>query len=96
MLAGASSSQLEIRARLRESMGVRVALALADPHLRPRLWTLVALGCGSHRVYFAAARSPRALWEVPAGGHTGALSAVPGEYERRGLPFFDSALLGGR
>jgi alpha/beta superfamily hydrolase len=47
-----------------------------------------------NRVYFHAARAPKALWEVPGAGHTAALSARPQEYERRVVGFFDRALLG--
>jgi uncharacterized protein len=48
-----------------------------------------------NRVYHDAARSPKALWEVPGAGHTGALTAQPREYELRVVGFFDRALLGG-
>jgi hypothetical protein len=44
---------------------------------------------------FAASMQGRAqLWEVPNAGHTGGIDAVPEEYERRVIAFFDSALLG--
>ena len=46
-----------------------------------------------NRVYYAAAHQPKALWEVAQGGHTGALQAVPGQYEARVVSFFDHALL---
>ena len=46
-------------------------------------------------VYADAARPPRALWEVPGAGHTGALSAEPQQYERRVVGFFERALLRG-
>jgi len=45
-----------------------------------------------NRIYYAAARQPTALWEVPGAGHTAALSAQPREYERRVVGFFDRAL----
>ena len=45
------------------------------------------------RVYYAEAHQPKALWEVAQGGHTGALEAVPGQYEARVVSFFDHALL---
>lgn len=47
-----------------------------------------------NRVYYADAGPGKALWEVPQGGHTGALQAVPGEYQARVVGFFDHALLG--
>ena len=47
---------------------------------------------GLNRVY--AANAGGALWEVDRGGHTGALDAVPAEYEHRVVGFFDTALLG--
>ena len=46
-----------------------------------------------NRVYYADARQPKTLWEVPHGGHTGALQAVPAQYESRVVGFFDRALL---
>jgi dienelactone hydrolase len=45
--------------------------------------------------YFAAAGEPRSIWVIPEAGHTGGLTARPGEYERRVIAFFDGAL-GGR
>jgi uncharacterized protein len=47
-----------------------------------------------NQVYAANARA--ALWELESGGHTGALTAQPREYERRVVGFFDRALLGRR
>jgi hypothetical protein len=44
-----------------------------------------------NRVYAANARGE--LWSVPAGGHTGALTAYPREYERIVVGFFDRTLL---
>ena len=32
------------------------------------------------------------LWKIAAGGHTGALAAVPAEYEQRVAAFFDRNL----
>ena len=46
-----------------------------------------------NRVYYADAHQPKALWEVARGGHTGALQAVPAQYETRVIRFFDQALL---
>jgi fermentation-respiration switch protein FrsA (DUF1100 family) len=45
-----------------------------------------------NRVYYAHAGQPKALWEVPQGGHTGALQAVPTEYEARVVGFLERAL----
>jgi uncharacterized protein len=45
--------------------------------------------------YFAAAGEPKSIWMIPEAGHTGGLTARPGEYERRVIAFFDRAL-GGR
>jgi uncharacterized protein len=46
-----------------------------------------------NRAFYAAAGAPKALWEVPGAGHTGALEARPREYERRVVAFFERALL---
>jgi uncharacterized protein len=46
--------------------------------------------------YYAAARGPKAIWEVPGSGHVGGIDARPKEYERRVTRFFDRALLGAR
>ncbi|MFL5861044.1 MAG: alpha/beta hydrolase [Solirubrobacteraceae bacterium] len=45
-----------------------------------------------NRVYYAEAHQPKQLWEVAQGGHTGALQAIPSQYEARVLGFFDRAL----
>jgi uncharacterized protein len=44
--------------------------------------------------YYSAADDPKALWEVPAAGHTHGLSVRPQEYERRVIAFFDRSLAG--
>jgi hypothetical protein len=44
--------------------------------------------------YYEAARQPKEIWAAE-GGHTGALTAEPEEYERRVVSFFDRALLDG-
>jgi hypothetical protein len=46
-----------------------------------------------NRVYYAAAREPKQLWEVRGAGHTAAIAADPAAYERRVVGFFDRALL---
>jgi uncharacterized protein len=43
--------------------------------------------------YYAAARAPKTLWEVPGSGHVGGITARPKEYERRVVGFFDRTLL---
>ena len=43
--------------------------------------------------FYESAREPKAVWEVPEGGHVGGLEALPREYERRMVGFFDAALL---
>ena len=45
--------------------------------------------------YFANARAPKQIWEVPGSGHVGGIEARPAEYERRVVGFFDRALLHG-
>jgi uncharacterized protein len=45
-----------------------------------------------NRVYYANAHQPKALWQVAQGGHTGALHAIPAQYEARVVGFFDRAL----
>ena len=44
--------------------------------------------------YYAAAGSPKTLWEVPGSGHVGGINAQPMQYERRVVGFFDHTLLG--
>ncbi len=72
---------------------------LADlaPRVAPRPLLLIAAPNSPHgeelnRDYFAAAREPKELWEIPESGHTGGLAARPEEYERRVVGFFDEAL----
>jgi uncharacterized protein len=42
--------------------------------------------------YLAAARGPAEAWIVPKGGHTGAIDAMPEEYEHRVIGFLDREL----
>jgi dienelactone hydrolase len=44
--------------------------------------------------FYAAARGPKEIWEVPGSGHMKGIEAQPQEYERRVVGFFDRALLG--
>jgi esterase/lipase len=48
----------------------------------------------ANRAFYAAARGPKQIWEVPDSGHIGGIDARPAEYERRVIGFFDQALLG--
>jgi hypothetical protein len=43
--------------------------------------------------YYAAAGEPKSIWKITEGRHTGGIDAVPEEYERRVIGFFDDALL---
>ena len=45
--------------------------------------------------FYAAARGPKEIWEVPDAEHMGGVDAHPQEYERRVVGFFDRALLKG-
>lgn len=46
-----------------------------------------------NRVYRDAGGPTATLWEIPNAKHTGGIDAVPAEYERRVVGFFDHALL---
>ena len=48
----------------------------------------------ANKAFYAVARAPRELWEVPGAGHIGGTEAQPLEYERRIVAFFDRTLLG--
>ena len=43
--------------------------------------------------FYAAAREPRQIWEVPNGEHVAGITTAPKEYERRVVGFFDRELL---
>jgi dienelactone hydrolase len=45
-----------------------------------------------NETYYAAANHPKEIWAAE-GGHTGAITAEPDEYERRVVEFLDDALL---
>jgi hypothetical protein len=47
-----------------------------------------------NRTFYKLAGQPKAIWEVPRGGHIGGLSAEPAQYEQHVIAFFDSNLLG--
>lgn len=42
--------------------------------------------------YYAAAGTPKQIWEIPEASHTGGIDARPREYEQRVIGFFDHAL----
>ena len=44
--------------------------------------------------FYAAAREPKQIWEVPNGQHIAGITTAPAEYERRVIGFFDEHLLG--
>jgi len=46
-----------------------------------------------NRGFYAAAKEPKTLWEIPESKHVGGIDARPREYERRVVGFFDTALL---
>jgi fermentation-respiration switch protein FrsA (DUF1100 family) len=65
--------------------------------IAPRPVMLIAAPNSKHgeelnRGYYAAAREPKTLWELPESGHVGGMDARPMEYERRVVGFFDEAL----
>ena len=47
-----------------------------------------------NKAFYAAAREPKQIWEVPNGQHIAGITTEPAEYERRVIGFFDRALLG--
>jgi hypothetical protein len=46
-----------------------------------------------NKLFFAAAREPKQIWEVPNGQHIAGIMTAPAEYERRVVGFFDRMLL---
>jgi hypothetical protein len=67
------------------------------PRIAPRPLLLIAdpeseNGEKLNRVYYKAAREPKALWEIPHAGHVNGIATHADEYERRVVGFFDSAL----
>ena len=43
--------------------------------------------------FYADARGPKQIWEVPNGQHIAGITTAPAEYERRVVGFFDRTLL---
>ena len=71
------------------------------PRISPRAVFLIYAGKGAggeelQPQYYAAAGPPKTLWKITGARHTGGLAAVPQEYERRLIAFFDAVLLGER
>ena len=67
------------------------------PRISPRPVLLIRSLSGNgdealNRVYRDAGGPTATLWEIPGAGHTGGISAVPREYERRVIEFFNRAL----
>ena len=46
-----------------------------------------------NKLFYAAAREPKQIWEVPNGQHIAGITTEPAEYERRVVDFFDRTLL---
>ncbi|CAN5326897.1 alpha/beta hydrolase [soil metagenome] len=63
---------------------------------RPVFFIYATHGQGGENLnpqFHSAAREPKELWEITVGKHTGGITAVPAEYERRVVGFLDRALL---
>ena len=45
-----------------------------------------------NKLFYAAAREPKQIWEVPGGQHIAGITTRPDEYERRVIGFFDREL----
>jgi len=63
---------------------------------RPVFFIYSAHGQGGEDLsqdFYESASEPKAVWEVPEGGHVGGLEALPRQYERKVVGFFDGALL---
>jgi fermentation-respiration switch protein FrsA (DUF1100 family) len=48
---------------------------------------------GPNKLFYATAREPKQIWEVPGGQHIAGITTRPKEYERRVIGFFDDSLL---
>jgi fermentation-respiration switch protein FrsA (DUF1100 family) len=64
--------------------------------IAPRPLLLISTGEGSEqrivRYFFAAAKEPKTLYEIPEAQHAEGILARPGEYEQRLLEFFAQGL----
>jgi hypothetical protein len=70
------------------------------PQIAPRSTFLIYAGRGAggeelQPHYYEALRQPKTMWMIPEAGHTGGLTARPGEYERRVVGFFERTLFPG-
>jgi pimeloyl-ACP methyl ester carboxylesterase len=86
--------------RLAEWMcGVRITEGITAvlPRIWPRPVLLIAAGRGTeihfNRIFFAAAREPKDLWEVPRAHHAAAYLFEPLEYREKIRTFFRTALI---
>jgi hypothetical protein len=67
-------------------------------HISPRAVFFIysAHGQGGEELsqdFYQSAGKPKSVWEVPVGGHVGGAEALPRQYERKIIGFFDRALL---
>ena len=93
----------EERARVeRDMVDVNRALAAAlDRELLVTVGVLELLAQSAHLTandlpaFYAEARGPKEIWEVPGSGHIGGIDTQPAEYEQRVVGFFDRSLLAG-
>jgi uncharacterized protein len=63
---------------------------------RPVFFIYSAHGQGGEDLsqdFYESAGEPKSVWEVPVGGHVGGAEALPRQYERRMVGFFNRALL---
>ena len=63
---------------------------------RPVFFIYSAHGQGGEDLsqdFYESTREPKSVWEVPVGGHVGGAEALPRQYERKIVEFFDDALL---
>jgi len=103
-LSALDSAMLAISYGVKDAVMTVAANRLPPPNLStlvddiaPRPLLLIAApntdnGEKLNRVYYKAAREPKALWELPESGHVDGIAARPQEYERRVVGFFDQAL----
>jgi hypothetical protein len=69
------------------------------PKIAPRHVMFIYAGDGAggeeyNPAFFAAAGTPKTIWQIPEAHHTAGYQARPREYEARLVHFFNNALLG--